>query len=161
MAKTTNRATAAQSAAAGARRVRFVLDEEAYFEESNGESRSLTEAEYAENQYMGCPTHPREPGDGSGTCPRCGLQFAPLSYEEYLAYYGNPDRHVYLGCIVEQVCPTCGESAIHHDAVWGIDFMDDSRELHAITIGQYLTEAEARALPGYAGDVARDLLGAA
>ena len=142
-------------------RVRFVLDEDSSFEECNGEARPLTETEYADNQYMACPNHPRSKvppartENGRAWCGECQAKYAPIPYAEYLAYYGNPDRHVYLGCIVDRSCPTCGHFD-HAASVWGIDFMDDSREMDAISIGDWMDEETASKLPGYAGDVARE-----
>jgi hypothetical protein len=161
------KATKAEKAIVPALRVRFVYDEDAQFEECNGEARPLTEGEYTENQYMGCPDHPRagsipdpaRPKTGYGLCARadCRKPLAPIPYDEYLAYYGNPDAHVYLGCVVEKQCPHC-RSWTHAASLWGSDFMDDSRELRAITIDKWMTEAEARALPGYVGELAREEL---
>lgn len=122
-------------------RVRFVIDDDAVFEESNGESRPLTEEEYKGAEYQ---------KDG-----------ADVPYAEYLEYYGNPDRHVYLGCIVEKACKCCG----HFEEVgslWRIDFMDDAPELRAINPyqkrGQTFSVPDALALPGYLPEVARDVL---
>lgn len=170
MAKQRRRVKKAKAAIASLppRRVKFTYDPDGTFEECNGEGRPLTEAEYAEGVYMGCPDHPRagsqpdptKPGTGYWICgrPGCGKALAPIDYEEYLAYYGNPDRHVYLGAICEEQCPTCGEW--HEiESLWGIDFMDDSAEYLAINSDEWRPAAEARALPGYAGDVARQLAG--
>lgn len=45
-------------------------------------------------------------------------------YADYLAYYGNPDRHVYLGAVVEECCDRCGQWAVVA-SLWNIDLMDD------------------------------------
>lgn len=154
-------------------RVRFVYDDQASFEESNGEPRPLTEEEYQDNQYMGCPDHPRgyqgtkanDTSDaGRGTCA-CGKAYAPIPYDEYRAYYGNPEKHVYLGCIVEAKCNAC-DIFRTVEALWNIDCMIDDRDLHSVTISTldqptksgYLSEDEARKLAGYLGEVARELL---
>lgn len=129
-------------------RIRFVFDPDAQFEECNGESRPLTETEYADAEYM---------KDGK-----------PIVYSKYLQYYGNPDRHYYLGCIVEKQCPCCSVWSTA-ESLWHIDLMDDDASLRDLTIGdldrrhranprEYLTPATARALPSYLGDVARELL---
>lgn len=164
-------------------RVKFVYDTDAQFEESNGEARPLTEAEYKDNEYYACPVHTR--GDksadlqenGIGTCMRpvaqsdedaansrpgaapavCGKRYAPIPYDEYLAYYGNPDRHVYLGVIVEKQCGECHKWSVA-GSLWHIDFMDDSREYLRTNLDHYYTPEEAIALPGYAGDVAGEVL---
>jgi hypothetical protein len=151
-------------------RVRFVYDPDASFEESNGEARPLTEQEYKGNEYRGCPVHPRKPLKAHGTCSvaDCRRKAQDIPYDEYLAYYGNPERHVYLGCIVDRACPCCDEWSTA-GSLWSIDFMDDDRALHAITIGnmeygsrsakgEYLTEEQAIALPSYLGEVAREVL---
>lgn len=145
-------------------RVKFTIDESSSFEECNGESRPLTEAEYEGNKYRGCPLHPRA---GSKVvnkrtkpptvgCAVCGnTKYEDIPYAEYLEYYGNPEAHVYLGCIVEKQCQCC-QSWTDAGSVWGIDFMIDSPEYNAINVDEWLTAAEARNLPGYAGEVARE-----
>lgn len=146
-------------------RVKFEIDEDAQFEECNGEARPLTEDEYAENSYQSCPNHPRAgskvitfgPPQIQG-CAVCGnTKYQDIPYDEYRAYYGNPDRHVYLVCLVEKACITCG----HFETVESlghIDLMDDDRSLHAITIGETLTAQAAITLPGYLGEVSREML---
>lgn len=88
-------------------RVRFTLDPDATFEECNGSGEPLSEEAYAQNPYM---------EDGK-----------PASYARYLAYWGNPDRHVYLQCEVEARCACCGAWE-YVSGTGGIDFMDDSPE---------------------------------
>lgn len=152
-------------------RVHFVIDHDAEFEECNGENRSLTEAEYAENEYRGCPTHPRgskaadtvKPGvPRQGVCA-CGLEYAPIPYAEYLAYYGNPEMHVYIGTIVErQTGVQDWETA---EAVWNSDFMADDPALTVVSIWErdddadgmtdrYYSVNEAQQLPGYFRELA-------
>lgn len=152
--------------------VRFVADHDAVFEECNGESRPLTAKEYKENSYRACPDHPRAGSAVIDTstnpptvgCAQCGrTDYRDISYPEYLAYYGNPDRHVYLGCIAEKqiVCPCCDQpidAELEEESVWGIDVMDDSPELAAVTLGHNYTAEEALQLPGCLADVARDEL---
>ena len=118
-------------------RVRWTYDDDARFEECNGEPRPLTESEYTDHAYY---------KDGQ-----------PVSYADYLSYYGNPDRHVYLGCLVDVACPTCGQYETRA-SLWRIDFMDDSPEWYAIHLDKPLSVADALALPGYAADVVRELL---
>lgn len=117
-------------------RYRFTIDPDGTFEESNGEPRPLTPDEYAGNQYM-----------------RDGV---PVPYEEYRAYYGNPDRHIYLGLIEETRCPCCGGWK-ETNSLWRIDMMDDDPVLTAITLDKRLDSATASALPGYAGELVRDM----
>lgn len=121
-------------------RFRIVTDPDASFEECNGEARPLTEAEYADTEYF----------DDNGT--------RAIPYAEYLAYYGNPDRHVYLGVILEARCPLCTH---WHEvgSLWHIDLMDDDPALrHARINGAPVPYTVAATEPlGYLGDVARDL----
>ena len=148
-------------------RVRFVIDQDAQFEECNGEARPLTEEEYAENAYQACPLHPRAGtkvidigGKGKPQiqgCAICGnTKYEDVPYAEYLAYYGNPDAHVYLRCETQKQCPTCGGWQATGISLWGIDFMQDSRELNSINVDEWMDEATAATLPGYAGEVARE-----
>jgi hypothetical protein len=114
-------------------RVRFVHDPDGVFEESNGERRALTAAEYAESPYM---------RDDRKTL---------IPYAEYLRYYGNPDRHVFLQSEVEARCPCCGEW--HYVAgTGGIDFMDDNPELDAVD--RWWMIAEIDQIPGHLRSVA-------
>lgn len=149
-----------------ATRVKFVYDNEAIFEECNGEQRPLTEAEYADNQYRGCPDHPRSgtipdpsrPNTGFGLCalPQCRKALAPIPYAEYLAYYGNPEMHTYLGYVVQDQCTCCGEWKTT-DSLWGIDVMVDAPELDAITFDTWISMRDALTLPGYLGDLMKDI----
>lgn len=116
-------------------RVRFVVDEDASFEESNGEPRPLTEAEYAEAEYM---------KDG-----------IPVPYAEYLEYYGNPHRHVYIGAILERACVCCREW-VSAASLWNIDTMDDQPE--AGMIGQTFYADRFDQIPGYLREVADELV---
>lgn len=169
-------ATTTTPAAAEALRVRFVIDPEASFEESNGESRPLTEAEYAESPYCACPDHPRAGtqvldigGDGRPQVQGCAVcqrtDYRDISYQEYRAYYGNPLAHIYVGVIVERRCPCCGIWTTV-ESLWHIDLMEDDKGLERVQLGQvdervrahYLTPEQARALPGYLSEVAGELL---
>jgi hypothetical protein len=131
-------------------RIRFVIDPDARFEECNGEPRPLTEEEYRGYEYM-----------------RDGV---PVTYADYLRYQGNPERHVYIGAVLEHRCHCCGNWQ-DVDSLWNIDFMDDSPEVavlttHATVSGfggtlcsQYYTlPVELDAIPGYLREVAMDLL---
>lgn len=150
------------------RRIKFVYDDYARFEECNGESRPLDEEEYRENAYRACPLHPRAGtkvidygGEGRPQvqgCAVCGnTKYEDIPYEEYLAYYGNPDRHVYLCAICEEQCPHC-QQWHHANSVANIDFMDDSPEYVSLRTNHWYQEDEATKLPGYVGDVARELI---
>ncbi len=157
----------------GQYRVKFVYDEDAEFEECNGENRPLTEEEYAENQYQGCPQHLRA---GSKVirkgyrrkgvhrpsvvgCAVCGnTKYEDIPYAEYLAYYGNPERHVYLGCVIEKQCGEC-QSWHAAGSLWRIDFMDNDRAYQSITVDHWYTPAQVKTeLADYAREVATEVL---
>lgn len=104
-------------------RVRFVVDPDASFEECNGEVRPLTAEEYAENEYM--------------------REGKPIPYSEYLQYYGNPDRHVYLMSEVQKKCRCCGRWE-HVASTGSIDYMDDDKELRLIGVWMTPEELEAQ-----------------
>lgn len=114
-------------------RVKFVIDEEAEFEECNGESRPLTEAEYEQNYYQ-----------------KNGQK---VSYADYLAYYGNPDRHIYLGIVVQKQCECC-ESWKTVDSLWNVDMMDDNV---IPPLDSYMPPEQAITFE-YLGDEARGML---
>lgn len=111
-------------------RYRIDYDPETTFEECNGQSRPLTETEYQEHSYL---------KDGQ-----------PISYEDYLNYYGNPSRHVYFYIEREDRCPLCNTYHVV-DAVYGIDFMDD--DIEADYVGTYTLDQ----LPGYLHELAESL----
>lgn len=121
-----------------ARRVKFMRDPEGKFVEYNGEERPLTAEEYRE-----CPYY----------CPGGAV----VSYKDYLAYYGNPERHVYLTCVIEEQCEACGTWRVSDSLGW-IDLMDDDSALRMIELGKDLCPEEAKKLPGELGCVASDLL---
>jgi len=112
-----------------------VHDDDAEFEECNGQARPLTEAEYAEHSYQ---------KDGRS-----------VPYAEYLDYYGNPGRHVFIGAVLEEQCPTCGE---WHSvgSLWNIDCMDDNPE--AQVIGQTFYATRFDQIPGYLREVTQELV---
>lgn len=151
-------------------RVRFVRDDDARFEECNGEPRPLTEAEYLENEYRGCALHPRAGSkvlDASVSpnvvaCEVCGnTEYTAIDYAEYRAYYGNPDQHRYIGVIVDLACGCCGHRLEENkSSLWNIDVMRDGEEWAAIRhrLNQSLTVDQALALPGYLAEVAREQL---
>lgn len=119
-------------------RVRFVIDDTARFEEYNGKSRPLTEDEYKGQEYR---------KDGQD-----------VPYAEYRRYYGNPDRHVYLGCELQKECTCCGTFKTV-ESLWNIDCMDDNPEFqhvqlrHWYSLGEVLDDVKL----GYLREVARDL----
>lgn len=129
-------------------RFRFIFDTGTQFEECNGKSEPLTEAEYAENSYNVCPLHP--------VCwCACDRELVPMPYAQYLEYYGNPDRHVYIAiaCI--------NYNGTERDALYGIDLMDDSPEYLAfirLRRGQSVRAATALRLPGYLAELAAEML---
>ena len=137
-------------------RYRVDYDPDYQFEECNGKARPLTAEEYAENVYRACPDHPRAgtkvialgPPQVQG-CEICGrTDYADIPYEEYLAYYGNPDRHVGLFIEREDQCPCCLQWA-PGGTLSGIDMMDtDNWETGTFTLEQ---------LHGYLRECAEDL----
>lgn len=145
-------------------RYKFIHDDDATFEECNGEERPLTEAEYADNVYRACPAHPRAgscfttwKGKTVTGCATCSNpEYVDIPYSEYLAYSGNPDRHVYLSLIQETQCPCCNAWKVT-DSLHGIDFMDDSPEYHAVQLDTWMDAATASALPGYLGELVREM----
>ena len=132
-------------------RVRFVYDEDASFKECNGESRPLTEEEYAANYY----NRSARPGE-TPTVTTSGPGLVRVSYAEYLAYYGNPDRHVYIGALLDSLCPHCGVWKLGVESLWNIDCMDDNPEVQCI--GQTYEQDRWDAIPGYLREVANELL---
>lgn len=149
------------SAPGAIRRYRYVDDPDAQFEESNGQARPMTEDEYKGNEYRACPVHMRTAmgtsrvENGRAWC-LCGKEYADVSYADYLAYYGNPERHVFLGLVQETQCPQCGTWKVT-DSLWAIDFMDDAPELAAVNVGKWADPTTAAAWVGYAGDCVRDM----
>ena len=142
------------------RSYRYVHDEDAQFEECNGEARPLTAEEYAENSYQACPLHWRAGTvvrDGVPGCAACGnTEYEDIPYAEYLRYYGNPERHVYLELVQQTQCPCCGEWKVTN-SLGSIDFMDDSPELRAVSVGEWMSPETGAALPGYAGECIREM----
>ena len=119
-------------------RVRFEYDPDAHFEESNGERRPLTASEYIGNEYM----HP---------------DHTPIPYDEYRRYYGNPERHVYLMCVVEKQCSCCQRWSVANSLGY-IDVMDDDPVLARLPLGKPLTPDAVLTMGGYLTDIARDCL---
>lgn len=116
-------------------RVIFEFDPEGRFEACNGQPRPLTEEEYGEHQYF--------------------EYRMPIPYAQYLRYYGNPDRHVYLMACIERRCGCCGHWAATEHHLCGIDLMDDSPEYLQVELMQAYDPCDP--LPGYLADVAADL----
>lgn len=149
-------------------RVRFTLDDH-QFEECNGEARPLTEEEYAENAYRACPDHMRAGtqvldlgGKGKPQIQGCAVckrtDYVDIPYAEYLAYYGNPDRHVYLFAEVEKQCRCCKSWTDTDANLGGIDLMDDSPEIRANRTDEWIEGDEIAKLPGYLREVAEELI---
>ena len=64
-----------------------------------------------------------------------GCHGIPMPFDEYMATYGNPERHVTLVCRVERRCETCGAWETI-EAVCGFDFMD----WQGYSLGEYIPE---------------------
>lgn len=80
------------------------------------------------------------------------------TYKEYCQYYGNPERHVGLAVLVYRKCTCCEHWEKGVQSLWGIDCMDDNLEVTQTLIGKAYTETDARALPGYLGQIVGELL---
>lgn len=117
-------------------RIKFEIDDLAEFEESNGERRPLTEEEYKENPY----------NDKTGR---------RIGYPEYRRYYGNPDRHVYLSCILETQCEHCGCWKVA-ESLSNIDMMDDDPDYLSLDLNTWKDSPED--FEGYMREVAKELV---
>ena len=111
-------------------RFRVKYDDYYQFEECDGGPMPMPEEAYEGNEYH---------KDG-----------VIVPYVEYLKYYGNPDRHVVLSITREDRCLCCG-SWVQGDSLYGIDFMDDDKDL------QYPDTYMLDELKGYLREVASDL----
>jgi hypothetical protein len=137
-------------------RVRWVYDPEPDLENPSGSPLPGPESEYVGNEIHELIDR--------GDDPQTGRRRV-VPYAEYCRYWGNPERHTVLACLVERACGAC--DAWEQVASLGhIDFMDDDREILGLNIGhvdrahrsEYYTAEQASQLPGYVGEVARDLL---
>jgi hypothetical protein len=137
-----------QSAVTSAFRVQFVYDEDGSLETPEGKPLPGTRADYRKNPISALIDPKADPETGARR---------EIPYEEYCRYYGNPDRHVVVGCIVEKRCGTCGAYS-SAESLWNIDLMDDDPSYLAVQLDHWYTPEEAIALPGYLGEVAKDLL---
>lgn len=99
-------------------RVYFAYDSDACLDAPNGGPIPESEDQYLEN-----PVRRQQP-DGS---------WADITYAEYCAYEGNPDRHVVLVAYLQRHCPCC-DSWKTIDDLYNIDCMDDSPELRPIRV---------------------------
>lgn len=102
-------------------RIRFVVDDDGQRDQENLHGSPLPgpESEYTGNEV--CQLI--DPADD----PVAGAR-RTVPYAEYCQYWGNPDRHVVLGAIVELECPCCKHWSAG-PSLWSIDFMDDSPEV--------------------------------
>lgn len=80
----------------------------------------------------------------------------PVPYHEYVKYWGNPERHRAVIAILERQCAECHTWHVL-ETLGGIDLMDDHAECRAIG-RMYTGPQEFAAIPGYLGDVARELI---
>lgn len=48
----------------------------------------------------------------------------PVPFEDYMKYWGDPNRHTVLSVLVQEECSHCG-SWTTKESLWGVDFMDD------------------------------------
>lgn len=70
-----------------------------------------------------------QPGDSSGYIIENG---EPLSFEDYMLSYGDPQRHVFLRCVVEEQCEHCN-SWVTKGSVGNVDFMDTEQYFEGVT----------------------------
>jgi hypothetical protein len=134
-------------ASAQAYRLKIVPDTDFEHDSPVGGPLPESEAEYAGNQIMALINKDDDPKTGARR---------PVPYAEYCEYYGNPDRHVVVGVILQRQCPHCGAWS-EAGSLWGIDFMDDNPETLE-PWDRWVDEATARAWPGYLREVAAELL---
>lgn len=76
-----------------------------------------------------------------------------LSFEEYIKFYGNPERHVVLFAVVQQCCVVCGEWK-EVSALGNIDFMDTD----SLFIGTVTTENITNKMKGTQLSISQELL---
>jgi hypothetical protein len=129
-------------------RVKFVYDEDGSVETPHGTPLPGTREEYKGYEIMQLI----DPADDPQTGKR-----RTVPYDEYRQFWGNPDRHVIVGCIVEKRCEACGHYE-QAESLWNIDLMDDDADYLAVTMDHWYTPDEARALVGYLGETAKELL---
>lgn len=134
-------------------RVRVAYDEEGSQNQESPEGTPLpeTEEQYLKNTVRRLI----DPTDDPATGKR-----RELSYAEYCAYEGNPDRHVILEFSIERQCPCCESWTPTDQALHGVDFMDDDPWLMRVDYappGSTYTEAEAASWKSYGSEVSREL----
>ncbi len=106
-----------------------------------------------ESEPRGVDDHPLpEPERVYDQNPCLDRQGRELSYKEYCAYYGDPERHIMLWVAVEHQCAHCGESRVV-ESLSGIDLMEDD----PWTVGVFAADLAVK-LGGYLGQVCRELL---
>lgn len=145
-------------------RYRVGTDLDFQLDECDGGAMPMSPERYKGNECRACPQHPRAGtkvldlgGDGrpQAGCAVCGnTEYAPVPYEEYVAYYGNPERHIGLFVVREDQCPCC-QSWVEGGALYGIDVMDDNPE--AAFTGDGHDTYTREELPGYLQEVADEL----
>lgn len=77
----------------------------------------------------------------------------PVPFEEYMEFWGNPDRRVVLSAGVDQLCQKCGEWTIR-TSLGNIDFMDTD----SVFTGSVAAEDLTGELSDYQLEVSRDLI---
>lgn len=135
-------------------RVRVDYETEPDLHTPEGEALPGSEAAYLANPYRVPADYPRvrpRPEDG-------GVGYRDMTWEEYLAYYGDPNRHTVVAVSVQQQCPHCGEWK-DAGALYNIDMMDDDRELDRVAMGQWEpVHVGIDQRRGHLADVAKELL---
>ncbi len=77
-----------------------------------------------------------------------------VPFEEYIVFYGNPTRHITLGCYVETKCSCCGEWGVQ-SSCFGFDFMDTDNYVCGTTDAMDLEDS---LLKGYQLEESHDLI---
>jgi hypothetical protein len=130
-------------------RIRVIEDSDYTPDGCDGKPLPEAEATYTANPVMVLINPADDPTTGKRR---------KKTYAEYLKYDGNPERHIGLAVLLDRRCPCCGEWKDGVQALWGIDFMDDSPEYLKTSLSKPYAVSELANVPGYLAEVARELL---
>lgn len=89
--------------------------------------------------------------------PYCWADGSEMAYEEYLRSYGDPDKHIGAGVVIERLDDGAVEW-VRVSEVWHIDCMVDSEEARVLPVDGIRWYRVTDMPPGFLGDVARELL---
>jgi hypothetical protein len=84
----------------------------------------------------------------------------PVPFEEYMQFWGDPNRHVMLLALVQRVCPTCGQWETI-DSLGNVDFMDTASWFVGSVMAEELDGPHQPAMEEYQLELTRELLQAA